>query len=68
MPQPETAASELLWGAKAIGNFLGRSVDFVYDLADDPVAPVYKPGGRYCAVKSELMCWIKTKHPAVNQI
>ena len=51
----------MLWGAKAIANFMGRSVDTVYNLADDPQAPVYKPGGRYCAMKSELMVWLKTK-------
>ena len=51
----------MLWGAKAIANFMGRSVDTVYNLADDPKAPIYKPGGRYCAIKSELLVWIKTK-------
>lgn len=58
--------SEALWGAKAIANFMGRSVDTVYNLADDPKAPVYKPGGRYCAMKSELLVWLKTK-PTKNQ-
>jgi hypothetical protein len=53
--------NETLWGAKAIANFIGRSVDTVYTMADDPKAPVYKPGGRYCGIKSELMSWIRTK-------
>jgi hypothetical protein len=56
--QPENGT---LWGAKAIANFMGRSVDTVYNLADDPKAPVYKPGGRYYAIKSELIVWLKTK-------
>ena len=52
---------EALWGAKAIANFMGRSVDTVYTMADDPKAPVYKPGGRYLAMKSELLIWLRTK-------
>jgi hypothetical protein len=56
-------ATDVIWGAKSIAHFIGRSVDIVYDLADDPDAPVYKPGGRYCATKSELRCWLRTKPP-----
>jgi hypothetical protein len=62
MPQHSTAtADDHLWGAKAIAAFIGRSVDVVYELADDETAPVHKPGGRYYAAKSELRCWLRTK-------
>jgi hypothetical protein len=57
----DTAADDHLWGAKAIGQFIGRSVDFVYELAEDDSAPVHKPGGRYYAAKSELRCWLRSK-------
>lgn len=59
MQQPETA--DAIWGAKAIAQFMGLSVDVIYDLADDPSAPIYKPSGRYCAIKGELLIWMKTK-------
>ena len=65
--QPETKASEALWGAKAIAQFINRSVDVVYELAVDPDAPVYKPGGRYCALPSELLVWMRTKPTRENQ-
>jgi hypothetical protein len=64
MPQHNAATSDdHLWGAKAIAQFIGRSVDVVYELADDEAAPVHKPGGRYYAAKSELRCWLRTNSP-----
>jgi hypothetical protein len=61
MQQPETKSTEALWGAKAIAQFINASVDVVYEMADDPDAPVYKPRGRYCALKPELLVWMRTK-------
>ncbi|PSO30217.1 DNA-binding protein [Bradyrhizobium sp. MOS002] len=55
-----------LWGAKAIARHIGCSVDWVYQLAADPDAPVFKPCGRYFAMKSELRSWLRTK-PVENQ-
>ena len=52
---------EILWGAKSIAAFIGTSVDTVYALGDDPSSPVFKPAGRYCALKSELWHWLRTK-------
>ncbi len=56
--------NDALWGAKAIARFIGASVDFVYELADDPSAPVYKPSGRYYSTKEELRQWLRSKPSA----
>lgn len=53
--------SDMLWGAKAIAAHIGVSVDTVYAWAADPMKPIYKPGGRYCADKGELALWVRTK-------
>lgn len=53
--------SDALWGAKAIARFIGASVDYVYGLAADPSAPVYKPSGRYYSTKAELRQWLRSK-------
>lgn len=55
------APERKLWGAEAIAAFLGVSADTVYDLAKAPGVPIYKPGGRYFAFKSELLVWLRTK-------
>lgn len=57
------AGDRKIWGAGAIAAFLGLSADKVYDLAKDPDVPIYKPAGsgRYFAIKSELMAWLRTK-------
>ncbi len=59
--------SEAIWGAKAIGTFAGVGIDTVYAWAIDPDVPVYKPGGRYFAIKQELMTWLRSK-PTKTQI
>lgn len=55
------APERKLWGAETIAAFLGVSADTVYDLAKTPDVPIYKPGGRYFAFKSELLLWLRTK-------
>lgn len=60
-------SGETLWGAKAIATFIGVSVDTVYVWATDPMKPIYKPGGRYCANKDELALWLRSK-PGETQI
>jgi hypothetical protein len=52
---------ERLWGAKAIARVIGCSVDTVASLARRPETPIYQPGGRYYALRSELERWLKTK-------
>jgi hypothetical protein len=49
-----------LWGARAIADALGVSVDKVYELARDPSVPIFKPAG-YFARRSELDTWLRTK-------
>ena len=56
-----SVAAEALWGADAIARFAGVSVDTVKAWSKDQRAPVYKPGGRYFAMKSELLRWFRTK-------
>lgn len=50
-----------LWGASEISAFLGVSVETVYTWAADPDVPIYKPGSRYFAIKSELRDWLRSK-------
>jgi hypothetical protein len=54
-------AAEALWTADAIARFAGVSPDTVKAWAKIPHIPVYKPGGRYFAMKSELLRWLRTK-------
>lgn len=51
---------EKLWGAPAIAQALGVSVATVYRFALDPACPIYRPGGRYFAYRSELENWLRT--------
>jgi excisionase family DNA binding protein len=57
------AGDRKLWGAETIAAYLGVSAHTVYTLAQEPDVPIYKPGGRYFAVKSELAAWLRTKAP-----
>ena len=58
---PITLRGERLWGASEISAFLGVSVETVYSWAADPDVPIYKPGSRYFAIKSELCDWLRSK-------
>lgn len=51
---------EALWSAKAIASFLGCSVESVYRWAEMPDVPVYRRGGNYFALKSELWAWLRS--------
>lgn len=53
--------AEKLWGLPAIAKFLGLSIDAVRDLAKQPDVPIFRPGKRYFAVRSELWRWLRTK-------
>ncbi len=55
-----TAKPEKLWGAPAIAQALGVSVATVYRFALDPACPIYRPGGRYFAYRSDLENWLRT--------
>ena len=52
--------TEKLWGAPAIANALGVSVDTVREWARDPNIPIYQPKG-YFARRSELEAWLHKK-------
>ena len=54
-----TLRRDALWTAKAIADFLGCTVDRVYRWADDPAVPIYRRGGTYFAIKSELWAWLR---------
>lgn len=55
-------ATESLWGALAIANFMGVSDDYVRKLAKakeiDPRCPIRQRGGRYYATKTEIVAWL----------
>jgi excisionase family DNA binding protein len=50
-----------IWGATALAEILGVSVDTVRRLADDPTSPIYRPSGRYFAFRHEIEAWLRTK-------
>ncbi len=52
-----------LWGLPLIAQALGVSVDTARRWARDPSRnlPVSKPGGRYFAMRSELLAWLRVK-------
>lgn len=49
---------ERLWGAPAIAKFCGVSVATVYRWADRDGCPITLTGGRYFALKSQIMRWM----------
>lgn len=51
---------ERLWGAPAIAQALGVSVATVYRFAAETDCPIYRPGGRYFAYRSELENWLRS--------
>lgn len=56
-----TLVTERMWGLPAIADFLGLGIDAVRDLAKDPNVPIFKPGDRYVAFRSELWKWMRQK-------
>lgn len=52
---------EKLWGARAIAAALGVSVDTVVSLSRSADCPIYRPSGRYFALRGELERWLRTK-------
>ena len=49
---------EKLWDPRAIAPSLGPSVDTAKRLAEKPGVPLYRPAGRYIALRSELNAWL----------
>lgn len=62
------AGSERIWGKGAIALALGLSESTVKRLADRPDVPIYRPGGRYFAYRSELVAWLHTKQDAAGGV
>jgi hypothetical protein len=56
-----TLQTERMWGLPTIADFLGLGIDAVRDLAKDPDVPIFKPGDRYVAFRSELWKWMRQK-------
>lgn len=61
----DTLKREALWTAKAIASFLGCTVDRVYRWAEDPAVPIYKRGGCYFAIRSELWAWLRAGNAGI---
>lgn len=51
---------EKLWGAPAVAAAAGVSVDTIYRWAKNSSIPVYRRGGRYFAIRSELEQWLRS--------
>lgn len=56
-----TAGPERIWGQEAIARAIGKSVASVRRYASRPDVPIYRPGGQYFALRSELNAWLRTK-------
>lgn len=56
-----TAGPEKIWGQEAIAKAIGKSVASVRRYADRPDVPIYRPGGKYFALRSELNEWLRSK-------
>jgi hypothetical protein len=52
---------DILWGAKAIAEFLGLSVRQVYRASESPKWPFFKVDGRLCARRSALTVFLAAK-------
>lgn len=53
-------ATESLWGAKAIGRFMGLSEDTVLRLEKrDKTFPVRRRGGRIFTTRTEIVIWLQ---------
>lgn len=56
-------ATESLWGAKAIGRFMGLSEDTVLRLEKrDKTFPVRRRGGRIFTTRTEIVVWLQPSH------
>ena len=56
-------AKESLWGAKAIGRFMGLSEDTILRLEKrDPSFPVRRRGGRIFTTRTEIVVWLQPSH------
>ena len=55
------AGPEKIWGLNGIAIVLGVSVDTARRLSQSQKAPIYRPGGRYFAFRSELVAWLRSK-------
>ena len=53
--------TEKIWGLGNIARALGLSVDTTRRLASRPGVPIYRPDGRYFALRSELNAWLRQK-------
>lgn len=52
--------AEILWGAKEIGRFIGRSPDYVRDtLAKADGSPIKRQGREYFAFRPALLAWLE---------
>ncbi|SFP62999.1 helix-turn-helix domain-containing protein [Tranquillimonas alkanivorans] len=52
---------EKLWGLEEIARALGVSIDTARRWARRADVPIYKPAGRYFAVRSELNAWLRQR-------
>lgn len=57
MLEPDRA----LWGLPEIANAARVSVDTVRRWHKGTQAPISKPGGRYFAMRGELMAWLRAR-------
>lgn len=62
LPRRSSLATESLWGAQAIADFMGVSDDYVRKLANDktidPRCPIRLCGGRYYVTRTEIIAWL----------
>jgi len=61
---PQSLASDLLWGARAIGAEIGRPPGKVYYLLEKGLIPGKKMGGTWTSSKSALRAHFTTEQTA----
>lgn len=61
LDQIESWRKGKLWGAPAIAQEAGVSVDTVVRWAALPDCPISKPSGTYFVVRDDLMSWLRQK-------
>lgn len=52
-------AMELVWGAEAIAQFIGRSTRSTFHLLDSGELPAKKVGGRWVAERANLVAFFR---------
>jgi len=57
LPEKEKSALDLIWGAEAIGELIGRSARITFHMLEKGELPAKKVGGRWVIERSKLIAF-----------